>query len=158
MKYDGLLLSKNCIPLATNYIEDLSNTTLNYLSQNSTNFVFHFWNHKSVFTIPLFCIFLAQTLYIFCKSCPKRCTFTDFPLLALKFSKFLMLFFGAKSQFFFKLRISVIRQLFCTLSFKSLYAFDKRSPSKYKFSDFWLLPWKLTKFLMSFSNHEPYFL
>ena len=27
---------------------------------------------------------------------------------------------------------------------------DKRSPSKCKFSDFWLLAWKLTKFFMSF--------
>ena len=33
---------------------------------------------------------------------------------------------------------------------KPLYAFDKRNPSKCKFSDFQLLAWKLTKFLMSF--------
>ena len=33
---------------------------------------------------------------------------------------------------------------------KTLYALDKRSPSKYKFPSFWLLAWKLTNFLMSF--------
>ena len=37
-----------------------------------------------------------------------------------------------------------------TCSSKTLYALDKRSPSKCKFSDFRLLVWKLTKFLMSF--------
>ena len=37
-----------------------------------------------------------------------------------------------------------------TFSSKTLFALDKRSPSKCNFSDFRLLPWKLTKFLMSF--------
>ena len=34
--------------------------------------------------------------------------------------------------------------------YKSLYALDKSIQSKWKFSDFRLLSWKLTKFLMSF--------
>ena len=42
---------------------------------------------------------------------------------------------------------SVPRDLtLCTFLSKTLYALEKRSPSK--FSDFWLLAWKLTKFLM----------
>ena len=52
--------------------------------------------------------------------------------------------FGTKNQFFFKLCI------ICTFSSKILYALDERSPSKSKFSDFRLLAWKLTKFLVLF--------
>ena len=63
-----------------------------------------------------------------------------------------MTFFGTKSQFFFKVCITPQcheTKLFCTFLSKSLYAFDKKSPSKCKFSDFRLLAWKLTKYLMS---------
>ena len=61
--------------------------------------------------------------------------------------------FGTKSQFFLKLCITLQWheiQLFWTFSSKNVYSFDKRSPSKCKFLDFWLLTWQLTKFLMSF--------
>ena len=61
--------------------------------------------------------------------------------------------FGAKSQFVFKLCITLQcyeTWLFCTFSSTSLYAMAKRIPSKCKFPDFRLLPWKLTKFLLSF--------
>ena len=43
--------------------------------------------------------FLAQTLHTFNKSSPSKCKFSDFPLLALKFTKFLMSFFKQKVSF-----------------------------------------------------------
>ena len=61
--------------------------------------------------------------------------------------------FETKSQFFFKLCITLQchgTKLLFTLSSTYLYALDKRTQSKSKFSDFQLLTWKLTKFLMSF--------
>ena len=64
-----------------------------------------------------------------------------------------MSFFGTKSQFFFKLCITLQcheTQLFCTFSSKTVYDLDKRSASKFKFSDFRTLAQKLTKFFMSF--------
>ena len=50
--------------------------------------------------------------------------------------------------------ISVMIHDFCTFSSKLLYALDKRIRSKYKFSDFRLLAWKLTKFLISFFKSQ----
>ena len=77
----------------------------------------------------------------------------DLPLLVSKSTRFLMFIFRTKSQFFFKLCITHQCHetlLFCTFSSEILYAWDKRSSSKCKFSDFWLIAWKLTKFCMSF--------
>ena len=84
---------KKYIPSAKTYTVDLSNITFNYLCVDSPNYLCHFWNHKSFFTTQLLCIFLAQTLHTFYKSSPSKCTFSDFPLLRLKFTKFLMSFF-----------------------------------------------------------------
>ena len=50
--------------------------------------------------------------------------------------------------------ISVMIHNFCTFSSKLLYALDKKIRSKYKFSDFRLLAWKLTKFLISFFKSQ----
>ena len=50
--------------------------------------------------------FLTHKLHTFYKSSPKKGKFLDFPLLALKFTKFLMSFFGTRAQFFFKLYIT----------------------------------------------------
>ena len=47
----------------------------------------------------LLCIFLGQTLLIFYKSIPSRCKFSDFPLFALKFTKFPTSFFKQKVSF-----------------------------------------------------------
>ena len=44
----------------------------------------------------LLCIFLAQTLHTFYKNSPIKCKFLDFPLLALKFTNFLMSFSNKK--------------------------------------------------------------
>ena len=46
---------------------------------------------------------------------------------------------------------SVMGQLFCTFSFKSLYALDKRSQSKCKFSGFRLIAWRLS-FPLNFAS------
>ena len=61
-----------------------------YLCVDSPNYLCHFWYQKSFFTIQLLCIFLAQALHTFS---PSKCKFSDFPLLRLKFTKFLMSFF-----------------------------------------------------------------
>ena len=45
---------------------------------------------------------------------------------------------------------NVMKHNFCIFWSKSLYALDKRSSLKCKFSDFQLFAWNLTKFLMSF--------
>ena len=60
-----------------------------------------------------FCKCLAKTLYSIDKSSTSKYKFSDLPLLALKFTKFLMMFleprvsFRTKSQFFFKLCITL---------------------------------------------------
>ena len=100
LKFDELLLSKKYIPSA----EDLSNITVNYLCENSPNYLCHFRNHKSFFTTQLACIFLAQTWHTFYKSSPSKCKFSDFPLLGLKFTKFLISFFKQKVSFSSKFR------------------------------------------------------
>ena len=58
--------------------------------------------YKLFFT-QFLCIFLAQTFHTFYKSSPPKCKFSDFPLLGLKFTKFLI--FQTKSQFFLKVWI-----------------------------------------------------
>ena len=79
-------LSKKYIPSAkTLYAEDL---TFNYLCENSPNYLCHF----IIFHDTLLCIFLAQTLHTFNKSSPSMCKFSDFLLLGLSFTKFLMYF------------------------------------------------------------------
>ena len=94
---DGLLLPKKYIPLANaSYTEDLSNITFNYLCENSPNSLFHFLNYKIFLTKQLVCIFLAQTLHTFYIRNPSKCKFSDFLLLALKLTKFLMSFFKQK--------------------------------------------------------------
>ena len=95
---------------------------------------------------------MVETLHAIDKCSTTKYKFPDLLLLALNFTKLLVIF-GTKSQFFFKLYITLQcheTQLFCTFLSKSLYALDKRSPWQCKFPDFRLLAWKLTKYLMSF--------
>ena len=90
LKFDGLLLSKKYIHSAkTFYTEDLPNITFEFLCENSPNSLCHFSNHKSFFTIRIVCIFLAQTLHTIDKSSRSKCKFSDLPLLAIKFTKFI---------------------------------------------------------------------
>ena len=100
LNVNGLNLSKKYIPSAkTLHTEDLSNITFNYLCENSPYSLCHFWNHKSFSTTQLACIILAQKLHTFEKNIPLKCKFSDFPLLELKFIKFLMSFFKQKWVF-----------------------------------------------------------
>ena len=101
---DGLLLSKKQIPLAkTLYTEDFSNITFNYWCENSPNsyicwyVIFETISHILRHNSSIF--FLAQTLHILCKSSSSKCKFSDFPLLTLKFTKFLMSFFKQKVSY-----------------------------------------------------------
>ena len=55
--------------------------------------------YKLFFTTQFLGIFFAQTLHTFYKSSPSKCKFSDFPLLGLKFTKFLMSFFKQKVSF-----------------------------------------------------------
>ena len=48
---------------------------------------------------------LAQTLNTFDKISPSKCRFSEIPLFALKFTKFLISFFKLKVRFFFKVWI-----------------------------------------------------
>ena len=82
----------------------LLSTTYESSCENSTNSSCHFWTHQSFFMTQLLGICLAQIPHTFYKSNLSKCKFSDFPLLALKFTK-LLSFFPTKSQFFFKVRI-----------------------------------------------------
>ena len=124
-------LSKKYIPSAkTLYTEDL---TFNYLCGNSLNYLCHYIIFLE--TTPLY--FLAQTLHTFYKSSSSKSKFSDFSLLGLKFTKFLVIF-QTKNQFFFKVWISFLcheRSFFCTFLAETLYPIDKNSISKCKFSE-----------------------
>ena len=98
-----IYLSKKCIPSAKRlHTEDLSNITFNYLCENSPNYLCHFWNQKLFFTAQLLCIFLAQTLHTFYENSSSKCKFSDFSLLGLMFTKFLISFFQQKISFSLK--------------------------------------------------------
>ena len=107
----GYFCPKEFIPSAKIHTHDLCDITFNYLCENWPNSICHFWNHESFFMTQLLCIFLAQTLHTFYKSSPSKCKFLDFPLLVLKFTKFLMSFIKQKFSFSskFGLLFSVMR-------------------------------------------------
>ena len=107
MKFDGLLLSKKYIPPAKIlYAEDLSNIIFNYLFENLPNDLHHFWNHESFFTTqPLY--FLAQTLHTFYQSSLSKWKVLRFATARIKIHKIAHVIFGTKSQFFFKLCITL---------------------------------------------------
>ena len=122
------------------------------LGQNSPNFSCHFSNHVSVplqiwyhslvlwHITPLY--FFASNIIYFRQKWHIKVQIFRLATACIKTHQIPHAIFGTKSQLLFK--------LFCTFSSKTLYALDKRSTSKCKFSDFRLLDWKLTKFLISF--------
>ena len=102
--------------------------------------------------------FLFQTLQTFDKSIPSKWKCSDFPLLALKFTKFVTPFFKQKvfSSEFGSL-FSVMRDNFSELFYLKLFMLLHHitskliiSTSKCKFLDLPLLALKFTKFLISF--------
>ena len=107
--------------------------------------------HKSFFTTQLVCFILAQTLHTFDKNILSKCKFSDFPLFEFKFIKFLMYLFKQKVNFSSKFGslFSVMRDNSSALfSAETLYAIDKSSTSKCRFSDLPLLELKFAKFVM----------
>ena len=102
--------------------------------------------------------FLAQTLHTFDKRSPSERKFSDFPLL-LMVLKLSISFSGPRVIFSWNfVSLFSVMRLFCTFLSKHLYAYDKRSPSNWKFSDFRLVARKLTEFLMSVFNPRVSFL
>ena len=108
LKFNELLLSKKYIPSAFSWA---------LYTESLFNFSCHFWSHMSFFTTQLLCIFLAWRLHTFYKSSPSKWKFSDFPLLGLKFTKFLMLFFKQNVSFSSKFGsfFSVMRDNFSVL-------------------------------------------
>ena len=96
LKFDGLLLHKKYI-LSGKHAEDLSNITFNYF----------------------LCIFLDQTLHNLDERSPSKYKFSDFPLLLLKFTKFLTLTFKQEVSFSSKFGsfFSVMRDISSVLFF-----------------------------------------
>ena len=94
-------------------------------------------------------MFLAQTLRTLYKNTPSKCKFSNFPQLALKFTKFLRLFFKQKVSFSsnFGSLFSVMKIILLYFLAETWYANDKSGTSKCKFSDLPLLALKFTKFL-----------
>ena len=92
---------KICIPSAkTLYTYDLSNITFNYLCEYSPKFTYVIFEIVSHFSQQNSSIsFLDQALHAFYKSCQSKCKFLDFPLMELKFTKFLMSIFKQKVRF-----------------------------------------------------------
>ena len=91
------------------------------------------------------CIFLAQTLHTFEKSIFRLFT------ARVKIQQVPQAIFQTKSLFFFKVCVTLQcheRQLFCTFLAEYLYAIDKSSTCKCKFSELPLLPLKFTIFLI----------
>ena len=157
---------------------------------NSSNFLCHFSNKKWVFLqsldhssvsweITLLRFFSWNFIYAIDKSSTSKCKFSDFPLLALKFTKFIMSFLKTRARFssnfaslstlmrdnssvLFHLKlymlstkgthqVQIFSQLLALKLTKFLVIFqatsqfslqlrlDKKSPWKYKFSNFWVL-------------------
>ena len=87
--------------------------------------------------------------------------FWKIPLLALKFTKIFYILFQTKSQFFFKVWITLHcnkRSFFCSFLAETSHAIDKSNISKWKFLDLQLLALKFTKFLISFFEAKVSFL
>ena len=99
LKFNGLNLSKKCIPSAKTLYTEIYLTSLSTSCVKIHQTTCHLGNHKSFFTTQLICIILAQTLHTFDKNIPSKCKFSDFPLLKLKPIKFLITFFKQKVSF-----------------------------------------------------------
>ena len=105
MKFDGIF-SKKYVPSAKIlYTVDLSNITSNYLCVDSSNYLCHFWSHKSFFTTQLLYIFLTQILL------STKVQIFRFSTAQVNVYQIPHVIFQIKSQFFFRVWIffSVMR-------------------------------------------------
>ena len=126
----------------TLYTEGLS---FNYLCEGSPNYLCHYIIFHD--TTPLY-FFSSNTKYFLQKQPISRLSAAP-----VKVHQILHIIFQTKSQFFFNVWISfsVMGDHSSILSLaETLYAIDKSSPLKCKFSDLLLLTLKFIKFLMSF--------
>ena len=136
--------------------------TFGCFNESSPNSSCHFWNHKarvysnfrSLFSVmkdnsSVFFLLKPHTLWT------KIAHWSEiYGLLSgwVKIHQIPHVILETTWQFFFKLCITLHchgRQVFCTFLAKTLYDFYKRSPPQCKISDFPLLRWNLTKFVLS---------
>ena len=132
-----------------------------YSNESSPNSSCHIWNHKvrvyskfaslfnvmkdnsSVFLLLKHCILWTKRAH------QKRI----FRLLSgwVKIHQIPHVIFEITSQFFYNICITLQRherELFFTFLAETLHDLNKRNPSKCKISDFWLLTWNFTKFVL----------
>ena len=150
-KFNGIF-SKIYIPSAKAlYTEDLSNITLNHLYENSPNYLCHFWNHKSFFATTHLYLFSSNVTFL--KKYPIKVQTFRLSTAQVKVQQIPHVIFQIKSHFSSRFWIFLQcheRKFFCTFLAETLYATDKSSTWKCKFSDFPLLSLKFNKFLMLF--------
>ena len=122
--------------------------------QTKNEFLFKVWITLQCHERKLFCTFLAKTLYAIDKSSTSECKCSNLPVLTLKFTKFVMQFLKPWASFTsnFASLPSVMRDNFVWTFSSQTLCFQQKEPIKWKFSDFQLLAWKLTKFLVIFQT------
>ena len=105
--------------------------------QTKNDFFYKVWIALQCHERQLFCTFSVEALYGTDKRSTSKCTFSDLPLLALKFTKFVMSILKPRASFssHFTSLSSAIRTLLY-FSSKTLYAFDKRDPLSANFQTF----------------------
>ena len=116
---------------------------------NSPNSSCHFWNQESVFlqTLHHSSVMRHNSPVLFLNLCmdkriqSSKRKFSDFRLLAWKWTKFFVSFFKPKVSFTlnFEPTFSVMTQFLWNFLTERLYALDKKSRSVYSFFDFWVL-------------------
>ena len=121
--------------------------TFNYLCGNSQSYlsIYHFLQHSSS-------VLLQLKKYMISRKVAHQVQIFRLSAARVKVQQISDVIFHTKNQLFFNVWISFQchERSFCTFSAETLYAIDKSSTSKCKFSDLPLLRLKFTKFLMSF--------
>ena len=106
----------------------------------------HFSRHSSF-------VFFSSNITYFLQKWPSKVQILRLSTAQVKVHQIPHVIFQTKSQFLIKVWIFFQwheRQFFCAFLAESLYAIDKSSTPKCKFSDLPLLAFKFTKLLMSF--------
>ena len=118
-----ILVQKNTFLQLKHYMQriypTLHSTTCVKIHQR-TYVVFETISHFSRHSLSIF--FLDETLHTFCKSSLSKWKFSNLPLLALKFTKFLMSFLGGRVSFFSKFA-SLLSVMRLTLWYFFIYIF-----------------------------------
>ena len=141
------------------------------MAQNSSNSSCHFPKHKLV---PLQALHHSLVLWhiipmkisswnitYFRQKEPIKVQFFRLLCTLKKFTQLLLPFLKLQGLGLFKSCFTAQcheRWFLCIFFSSNLKYFGQKQPIKVKFSDFWLVRWKLTKFLMSYLNHKSVFL